>query len=101
MRSALDSVLSDLLSVRGKKYFLFGYFGNNQCWYMEVSFLGSNLSPAQKAINKEMSSTSITLGWMFKEVNIYRAAVEFKRNMKLLDSPIETLYQAFMSLNSF
>jgi len=50
---------------------------------MEVPFQGSNLTPEQRALNSAMPAVRIILEWVFKEVKMHFATVDFKRKMKL------------------
>ena len=43
-RSRLDTLLSKVLDLRGKRYCIFGDSGYNRPWFMEIPFQGSNLS---------------------------------------------------------
>lgn len=99
-RSGLDEHLPDLLGINGVQYCLFGDSGYNRRWFMEVPFQGSNISPNQIAFNKAMSAARITVEWIFKEVKLYFTAVDFKRKMKVFESPVGSLYLAAMLLSN-
>ena len=57
-----------------------------------------NLSAAQGALNKTMSTARITVEWMFKEVKMYFSTLDYKRKMKVLESLVGSLYMAGMLL---
>ena len=98
VRSGLDEQLPTLLNVEGKKYCLYGDSGYSRRWFMEVPYQGRNLSAEQRAFNKSMSSSCITVEWIFKEVKMYFSTLDYKRNMRVLESPVVTLYTAGMLL---
>ena len=67
---------------------------------MEVPFQGSELSAAQRAFNKPMSSVRISVEWIFKEVKMQFTVMEFKRKMKLVESPIGLMFLCCMFLSN-
>lgn len=101
IRSELDEVLPMVLEVDGVRYCIYGDSGYNARWYMEVPFQGATLSAAQKAFNKAMSSVRISVEWLFKEIKMHFVTVDFKRKMKVLESPIGMLYMASMVFANF
>ena len=69
-------------------------------WFMETTFQDSNLSAQQVAFNKAMCSARITVEWIFKEVKPYFTTMDYKRKMKVLESPVGSLYLAVMLLSN-
>lgn len=100
VQSGPDEALPTILGVEGTSYCIHGYSGYSPRWFMEVPFQGGNISPPQAAFNKAMSAVRITVEWIFKEVKIHFATVDFKRKMKRLEAPIGMLYIASMLLET-
>jgi len=100
IRSGLDETLPALLDVSGTRYCIYGDSGYNRRWYLEVPFKGTTLTPAQTAFNKAMSSIRISVEWIFKEVKMHFTVVDFKRKMKILESPIGLLFLCCMFLSN-
>ena len=98
VRSGLDEQLPVLLNVEGKRYCLYGDSGYSRRWFMEVPYQGSALSAEQRVFNKSMSLSRITVEWVFKEVKMYFSTLDYKRKMKVLESPVGSLYIAGMLL---
>ena len=92
VRSELDAILPSVLKIDGKRFYLFGDSGYNRRWYMEFPFQGSELSEAQRAFNKAMSSVRISVEWIFKEVKMQFTVMDFKRKIKLVESPIGLMF---------
>ena len=67
---------------------------------MEVPFQGASLNAAQKAFNKPMSAVRTTVEWVFKELKMHFATVDFKRKMKVFESPVGMLYTGAMILSN-
>lgn len=80
---------------------MYGDRGNSQRWYLEVPFQGTNHILAQKAFHKATSEVWITVEWIFKEIKMYFTTVDFKRKMKIMESPVGLLYLASMMLCNF
>ena len=68
----------------------------NRRGYMGVPFQEARLTSAQKAFSKVISSTRITVEGIFREAKLYFTKFNFKKKMKLLESPIIMIYEAFM-----
>lgn len=98
--SGLDEVLPEVLLIDGIRYCIWGDPGYNNRWYLETPFQGANLTPAQQALNTAMSSVRITVEWAFKEVKLYWASVDYKRKLRLFESPIAMIYQAAVLLTN-
>lgn len=98
VRSELESILPAALDFEGKRYCIYGDSGYNRRWFMEVPNQGSNLTGNQKAFNKAMASVRITVEWIFKEVKLYFTTMDFKRKLKVLESPVGLLYSTSMLL---
>ena len=67
---------------------------------MEVPIEGSNITADEKVCNKSMSKCRITVEWLFKEIKIQWTALDFKRKMKVGESPVGSLYLAGMLLSN-
>ena len=63
---------------------------------MEVPFQGRKLSAAQRAFNKAMSSVRIIVEWIFTKVKMQFTVMDFKRKMKLFESPIGLMFLCCM-----
>eukprot|EP00171_Calliarthron_tuberculosum_P009482 IDg9482t1 len=100
VRSGLDEQLPSLLNIEGKRYCLYGDSGYSKRWYMEVPYQGSNLNAEQRALYKAMSSSRITVEWIFKETKMYFSTLDYKRKMKVLEFPVGSLYMAGMLLSN-
>ena len=99
-RRGLDTHLPEVLHIGAKGYCIFGDSGYNRRWFMEILFQGSNLSVQQVAFNKAMSSARIAVEWIFKEVKLYFTTVDYKRKIKVFESPVGSLYLAAMLLSN-
>ena len=97
----MDGILPRVLSVEGKQYYIYGDFGYNQRWFIDVPFQGSNISPAQSAFSKAMSSVRISVEWIFKEVKLQFSAIDFKRKTKVREHPVGIIYLASILLSNF
>lgn len=101
VRSKMDEILPRVLAVQGKRYCIYGDSGYNQRWFIDVPFQGSNVSPAQSAFNRAMSSVRISVEWIFKEVKMQFPDIDFKRKMKIQESPVGMMYLATILLTNF
>ena len=102
VRSGLDEMLPDVLEANGIRYCIYGDSGYNSRWFMEVPFQEARLTAAQKAFNTAMSAVRITVEWICKELKMHFAAtVDFKRKMKIFESPVGILYSSAMLLSNF
>ncbi|KAK3283032.1 hypothetical protein CYMTET_9255 [Cymbomonas tetramitiformis] len=59
-----------------------------------AGFKGVNLTPAEKMLNKFMSSCREAVEWAFGKVLQYQAYLDFKKNLKILLSPVSNQYKA-------
>lgn len=98
VQSDLDSVLPEVLDLPLKRFCIYGDSGYNRRWYIEVPHQGSNLSAAQSAFNRAMSSVRITVEWIFKEVKLYFPTMDYKRKLKVHEAPVGLLYTSCMLL---
>lgn len=101
IRSGLEENLPEVLEIDGVRYRIYGDSGYSRRWFMEVPFQGSSLSAAQMAFNTAMAKVRITVEWVFKEVKMYFATLDFKRKLKIYESPIGLLYLSSMLLCNF
>ena len=97
-RSLLEEKLPPLLDVEGERYCLYGDSGYSRRWFLEVPYQGSNLTSAQRAFNRAMSAVRITVEWIFKEVKLYFTTMDYKRKLKVKESPVGMLYMSAMLL---
>ena len=100
VRSKMDEILPRVLFVQGKRYCIYGDSGYNQRWFIDVPFQGSNVSPAQVAFNRAMSSVRISVEWVFKVVKMQFPTIDFKRKMKVRESPVGMMYLATILLSN-
>ena len=102
IRSGLDEMFLKCWFIKGElSICIYGDSGYNARWFMEVQFQGATLTAAQKAFNSAMSGVRISVEWVFKEPKMYFATVDFKRKMKIFESPIGMLYTGSMLLSNF
>ena len=97
-RSGLEEQLLALLNVEGTGSCQFGDSGYTRRWFVDVPYQGSNLSAEQREFNKSMSSSRITVESIFKEVKMYFSTLNYKRKLKVLESPVGSLYISEMLL---
>ena len=100
-QSSLDEFLGTELSIGDKQYVIYGDSGYNHRSYLEVPFDGANLSPGQIQFNRAISGVRITVEWAFKEVKMYSTIVDFKRKLRLRESPISSLYVGAVLLANY
>ena len=96
VKSELTAILSSVIDIDWKRFCLYGESGYNRRWYMEVPFQGRELSAAQRAFNKAMSSVRIIVEWIFTEVKMQFTVMDFKHKMKLFESPIGLMFLCCM-----
>ena len=101
MQSGIEEQLEKVLQIEGKQFCIYRDSGYNARPYMDVPFQGSSLTTEKSAFNKSMSSARISVEWMFKEVKLYWSHVDFKRQMRVGQSPVGLLYNACMLLTNF
>eukprot|EP00854_Cymbomonas_tetramitiformis_P004261 gene4261-5245_t len=61
--------------------------------YLITGYKGINLTADQKLLNKFMSSCREAVEWAFGKVLQYQAYLDFKKNLKILLSPVSTHYK--------
>lgn len=88
----LEGTLTELVNIKGTQYCLYGDSGYSQMWFSEVPFQGDSLNAAQSAFSAASSKVRITVELVFKEVKMYFGTVDFKRNVKIYESPLGLLY---------
>lgn len=79
---------------------MYGDSGYNRRQSMEVPFQESNFNAARLVFNLAMSRVHVTVYWVFKEINIYFTTADYKRKMKIGESPLGTRYIAAMLLTN-
>ncbi|KAK3260083.1 hypothetical protein CYMTET_30946 [Cymbomonas tetramitiformis] len=62
--------------------------------FIITRFKGVNLTPAEKMLNKFMSSCREAVEWAFGKVLQYQAYLDFKKNLKILLSPVSNQHKA-------
>jgi DDE superfamily endonuclease len=86
--------------INGIQFCIYDDSGYNIRPYMEVHYQGSNLSEEQKSLNKAMSSSRITVDWIFKEVKQYWGTMDYKRKLRVVEFRVGALYIAAMLLTN-
>ena len=61
---------------------------------------GANLTPAQRACNKNMSQVRICVEWMFGKVSKEFAFIDYSANLKLRLQPVATYYAVALLLTN-
>lgn len=89
-----------VLNQDNRDYFMFGESGYNAQWFLEFHFPEENLNNKQCAFNKGMTAGSIIEEWIFNDVKNYWKAVDFKRKMCVLESPVGAMYKAAILLTN-
>ena len=67
---------------------------------MEVPIERSNITADEEVCNKSMRKCRITVEWLFKEIKIQWTALDFKRKMKIGESPVGSMYLAEILLRN-
>ena len=62
---------------------------------------GDNLPDEQRVYNTALSSARVTLKYIFKEMKFYWTTVEFKRKMRVNQSPVDSMYTAVILITDF
>eukprot|EP00171_Calliarthron_tuberculosum_P004888 IDg4888t1 len=75
--------------------------GYNARAFLEVPFQGASLSNPQTAFNTSMSGARVTVEWMYMEVKLYWTSVDFKRKMRVFQSPWRLIYRGALLLTNF
>lgn len=100
VRSNMDAQLESAMYHDAREYCIYGDSGYNARWFLECPFQGADLNANQRAFNAAMAESRVTVEWAFKEVKCYWTTVDFKRKMRLKESPIGALYQAAVVLTN-
>lgn len=90
--SGLNGKLADLQegnAFQGKAY---GDAAYAILSHIDRGFRGVDLTPAQKAYNRELSAVRITVEWSFGLIVGLFPFVDFRKNLKLMLSPIGKYY---------
>lgn len=91
--SGIDQILPEALQIEIHRYCVWGDPGYNNRCFLETPSQGENLTPTQQAFNTAMLSIRISVEWTFKEVKLYWSTVDYKRKLKLRESPVALIYQ--------
>lgn len=91
-----SDVLAQLQSLppapNGDTYCVYGDLGYALRPTVQIPFGGGNPTAAQRTYNSAMSAARICVEWGYAKVVKYFAFVDFKKNLKLLLSPISAYY---------
>lgn len=68
--------------------------------HIDRGFRGANLTPAQRAYNKNMSQVRICVEWMFGKVSKEFAFIDYSANLKLRLQPVATYYAVALLLTN-
>lgn len=67
---------------------------------MQVLFQGSHLNASRRALNKAMYRVHAIVEWIFTEIKLYWTNLDWKRKMRISESPIGALYLTAMLLTN-
>eukprot|EP00171_Calliarthron_tuberculosum_P001768 IDg1768t1 len=94
VRSNVDEQLEECLLNEGLFHCIYGDSGYSAREYLVIPFQGASLSEDQVAFNKAMSKSRITVEWIFKELKLNWTSMDFKRKLRIGESPVGALYVA-------
>ena len=100
LQSEIDEYMEMLLCVDGLQYAMYGDAGYRTRLFLDTPFSGSNLSDIEKAFNKAMARSRVTVEWFFKEVKLYWSYVDFKRKMRTREHAVGAIYVAAVLLTN-
>ena len=98
--SGIDEQLAEALSIDGEQFYIYGDSGYNRRPHMEVPYVGSVLTDDQKECNKRISSVRVTVEWLFMDVKQQWTAIDFKRKLRIGQSPVGLMYLCTMLLHN-
>eukprot|EP00171_Calliarthron_tuberculosum_P005259 IDg5259t1 len=87
-RSGLEQTQPTVLINNGTQYCLYGDSGYVRRWFLQVPYDGSNINVDEREMNKAMSAARVSVEWIFKEVKLYYNTLDFKRKLKVFESPV-------------
>lgn len=94
----LEENLPEVLVINGELYCVYFDNGYSLRWFLEIPYQRVNLTPGQHIFNTTMSHARITVQWIFRELKLYSSTRNFKRKLKLKQSPIKLLCSSAMML---
>lgn len=68
--------------------------------HIDRGFRGANLTPAQKAYNRNLSQVRVCVEWMFGKVAQEFSYIDFPKNLKLRLQPVATYYGVALLLTN-
>ena len=77
--------------MRFKQYCIYGDSGYTFIVYLEVPFQWPSLSADISEVNKVMSTVRVCVEWFFMEVKLHWTVVDFKRKLRINESPVGLL----------
>lgn len=87
--SLLNERMANLQAGRPEQYVIYGdaaYGGALS--HIQRGYVGANLTPAQRALNKQLARARVSVEWGFAKVYNLWAFLDYKKNQKLLLQPI-------------
>ena len=70
-------------SPNGQQLRIYGDMAYPLRLHLQTPFRGLNLTPAERAYNKSMSSIRIAVEWVFSEILEYFRSMDFRTNLKI------------------
>ena len=80
---AQSNVLAEIAQYAGNHY-IYGDLAYPLSQYLQCPFKGAFLTPRQRTYNKRMSKVRVSVEWAYKDITVYFAFNDFKKNQKLL-----------------
>eukprot|EP00171_Calliarthron_tuberculosum_P007558 IDg7558t1 len=99
--SNLDAVLQEALLVDGRQYCIFGDSAYVLKPWLQTAFPRVGSTSAQEAYNTAMSMVREAVEWTYKDLKQIWTSQDFKRQLKVLQSPIALLYKSSALLWNF
>lgn len=99
--SNLDAVLQEALLVDGRQYCIFGDSAYVLKPWLQTAFPRVGSTSAQEAYNTAMSMMREAVEWTYKDLKQIWTSQDFKRQLKVLQSPIALLYKSSALLWNF
>ena len=79
---------------------MYGDSGYNLRLYLQVTYQGAEVPADERAFNLAMATGRITVEWLFKELKMYWTTMDYRRKLRVLQAPVDTLHIACMLLNN-
>lgn len=90
--SEVNEQLAFVLKDVGMKYCISGNSGCKSRPYLEILFRGAHLFGAQCVFIESMSSVRVTVECMFKELKLYWSTLDYKKKLRINESPVAAVY---------